>query len=106
MHSDSISGTYLKDVSKNIDAHRNAKTLKACQEFESVFLSMLWRDMTSSSGLKGGNWDVMLSQVMGKAWADAGGIGLAKVLYSQLSKSSSENILGDDYIEGPLSDTL
>lgn len=32
----------------------------------------------------------------GEAWAEAGGIGLAKVLYKQLSKSSSENDLGDD----------
>jgi Rod binding domain-containing protein len=33
---------------------------------------------------------------MGKVWAQGGGIGLAKVLYEQLSKSSPSELSGDD----------
>ena len=90
--------TYVNNVSRsyNTETQKNEKLAKTCKDFESVFLTILWRDMTKSSGLNAGEWDVVLSQIMGKAWAEAGGIGLAKVLYKQLSKSSSENDLGDD----------
>lgn len=104
MYTQGVGDTYLKKAPVDAYAQKDSKTLKACQEFESVFLTVLWRDMTKSSGLSGGNWDVLLSQTMGKAWANAGGIGLAKVLYNQLSKSSSKNTLGDDNLEGSLSD--
>jgi Rod binding domain-containing protein len=77
-------------------SRKDLRLAESCQDFESVFLTTLWRNMAKNSGIEFGGWDVMLSQAMGKAWAQAGGIGLAKVLYKQLSKSSSENVSGDD----------
>ncbi len=78
------------------DSRKDLRLAKSCRDFESVFLTTLWHNMAESSGIEVGGWDVMLSQAMGKAWAQAGGIGLAKVLYKQLSKSSSEDFSGDD----------
>lgn len=75
---------------------KDLQLAKSCQDFESVFLTAIWRNMAKSTGMKLGAWDVLLSQAMGKTWAEAGGIGLAKVLYDQLSKSSSSDLVGDD----------
>ena len=81
------------------DSRKDLRLAESCQDFESVFLTTLWRNMAKNSGVELGGWDVMLCQAMGKAWAQAGGIGLAKVLYKQLSKSSSEEFSGDDASE-------
>ncbi len=72
---------------------------QSCRDFESVFLTTLWRNMAKNAGMEIGAWDVLLAQSMGKAWAESGGIGLAKVLYEQLSKSSPSNLSGDDVDE-------
>ena len=61
-----------------------------------MFLTTLWRNMAKNAGMDLGPWDVLLSQSMGKVWAQGGGIGLAKVLYDQLSKSSPDVLQGDD----------
>ena len=75
---------------------QDAKLAEACREFESVFLTTLWRNMAKNAGMDLGPWDVLFSQSMGKVWAQGGGIGLAKVLYDQLSKSSPSDLSGDD----------
>jgi len=69
---------------------------KACKDLEGVFLSLLWKTMAKTSGIKLGGWDVLAEEAMGEKWAQAGGIGLAKVIYRSLSKSSLQDSLGDD----------
>ncbi len=59
---------------------------KACQEFEAIFLSMIWREMQKSSGTDLGGWDAFAEQALGQHWARSGGIGLAKVIYKGMSK--------------------
>lgn len=83
-------------LSSTQDLKQDAKLAQACREFESLFLTILWRDMAKSAGMDLGAWDVLLSQSMGRVWAQGGGIGLAKVLYDQLSKSSPNVMPGDD----------
>lgn len=80
-------------------ARQDQKLAEACREFESLFLTTLWRNMAKNAGMDLGPWDVLLSQSMGKVWAQGGGIGLAKVLYDQLSKSSPDVLQGDDVDE-------
>jgi Rod binding domain-containing protein len=63
---------------------------EACQEFESVFLSMIWKEMQKSSGTDLGGWDAFAEQAIGQHWARNGGIGLAKVIYKGMSKHLSE----------------
>lgn len=81
------------------NAKKDLRLARSCQDFESVFLTTLWRSMAKNSGMDVGGWDVLLSQAVGKAWAGSGGIGLAKVLYERLSKSSSNELPGDDASE-------
>lgn len=64
------------------------KTMKACQDFEAIFLSLLWREMSKSAGVDLGGWDAISQQAMGQKWAQAGGIGLAKVIYEGVAKYS------------------
>ncbi len=59
---------------------------KACQEMEAVFLSILWREMQKSTGTDLGGWSTIVEQAIGQSWARSGGIGLAKVIYEEMSK--------------------
>jgi len=59
---------------------------KACQDFEAVFLTMLWREMQKSSGIRLGGYDAFAEQAIGSKWAKTGGIGLAKVILKSMSK--------------------
>lgn len=67
-------------------APKDQKLMKACREFESVFLSMIWNEMSKSAGLDMAGWDVVSSQAMSGYWAKSGGVGLAKVIYDNMSK--------------------
>ncbi len=75
------SATETSDPSKT-----DQETMKACKDFEAVFLSMLWKEMSKSAGVDLGGWDIIGEQAMGRKWADSGGIGLAKVIYQQVAK--------------------
>lgn len=68
----------------------DARLQKVCQDFESIFLSMIWKEMMKSTGQDLGGWDVLAEQAMGEQWARAGGIGLAKVMYRAMSKHLSD----------------
>ncbi|HHW26955.1 MAG TPA: hypothetical protein GXX23_06400 [Firmicutes bacterium] len=70
------------------DTNVDPKTMKACQDFEAVFLSFLWGEMSKSAGVDLGGWDVIGQQAIGQKWAQAGGIGLAKVIYERVAKYS------------------
>ena len=73
-------------VAKAATGPKDAKLEKTCQEFESVFLSMIWKEMQKSTGTDLGGWDTFAEQAMGQHWAKSGGIGLAKVIYKQMAK--------------------
>ncbi len=62
--------------------------LKACKDFEAVFLTILWREMNKSTNTKLGGWGVLVEQGMGTKWAESGGIGLAEVMFKQMSNTS------------------
>ncbi|HHY34951.1 MAG TPA: hypothetical protein GX510_04855 [Firmicutes bacterium] len=65
--------------------------MKACLEFEGIFLSMLFRAMMNTTGAKDqGPYGTIAEQAFGQKMAEAGGIGLAKVLFNSLAKSSPE----------------
>lgn len=70
-------------------ASEDRRLEKACQDFEAVFLSMIWKEMQKSSGTDLGGWDVFAEQAIGQHWAKSGGIGLAKVIYKGMSKHLS-----------------
>lgn len=73
------------------------KLLEACQQFESIFINQLLSQMRSTvpsngllddgnSGQDSGQdvYKSMLDQEYSKQMAEAGGIGLAKMLYDQM----------------------
>jgi Rod binding domain-containing protein len=68
----------------------NAKLLKTCQDFESVFLTMIWKEMQKSSGVDLGVFGAFAEGAMGQSWAKSGGIGLAKVIFNSMSKHLSD----------------
>lgn len=82
-----------KGVSKD-EAPRKQEDLelmKACRQFEGIFLSMLFRAMMKTTGAKDqGPYGTIAEQAFGQKMAEAGGIGLAKVLFNSLAKSSPE----------------
>lgn len=61
---------------------------KTCRDFEAVFLTMLWREMEKSTNVKLGGWGLIAEQAMGTKWAEAGGIGLAEVMFRQMANDS------------------
>lgn len=68
----------------------DSKLYKTCQDFESVFLSMIWKEMQKSSGVDLGLFGAFAEGAIGQSWAKSGGIGLAKVLYKSMSKHLSD----------------
>ena len=78
-----------------------AKLKRVCQEMESVFLNMLLTTMRASvpkTGLTGEDshgeeiMQSMLDQELSKNMSQAGGIGLADMMYRQLSMSNSASV--------------
>lgn len=76
-------------ASEPVSKATDPKLLKTCQDFESVFLTMIWKEMQKSAGVDLGGWGAFAEQAMGENWAKSGGIGLAKVIYSNMSKHLS-----------------
>lgn len=70
------------------------KLMRACREFEGIFLSILFRAMMKTTGTRdAGPYGTIAEQALGQKLAESGGIGLAKVLFDSLAKSSSETEL-------------
>jgi len=65
---------------------KDVRLQRACQDFEGIFLTMLWREMQKSTDTDLGGWDAFAEQAIGRQWAKSGGIGLAKVIYKSVSK--------------------
>ena len=68
----------------------NPKLMKACQDFESVFLSMLWKQMQKSTGTANDSWNDIAHEAVANKWAQTGGIGLAKVIYRNVANDPSK----------------
>ncbi|MGE5594373.1 MAG: rod-binding protein [Betaproteobacteria bacterium] len=84
--------------------------MKACEELESVFLEQLLKEMRKTvpkDDLFGGGrgedvFQSMFDQEIAKAMAGRGGIGLAEILYKQLSRrAATPSQLGGHRLDGP-----
>jgi flagellar protein FlgJ len=74
---------------------RDPEINKVAQKFESIFLKELLKNMRKTvpkSGFLNGGWTEefywdMLNQELSERMADVGGIGLAEMIYQQMSRS-------------------
>ena len=80
--------------SKLDDAAKDKKLREACQGFESIFIQKMWEQMRAtvpeSSFMHGKEekfWQGMYDQELAKHMASAGGIGLADMMYEQMTRS-------------------
>jgi flagellar protein FlgJ len=81
------------------ESNDTEKLKSACQQFESVFINILMknmRDTVTEGGLIKKSYaremfEGMLDQEISKEVAKGGGIGLAKLMYEQLSKTIETN---------------
>lgn len=84
----------MEAVKKNLSppVDKEKKLREACEGFESVFIQKMWEQMRATvpdSGLLKGReekfWQGMYDQELAKTMTKAGGIGLADMMYEQLS---------------------
>lgn len=73
---------------------KEKKLREACEGFESIFIQKMWEQMRATvpkNGLLHGReeqfWQGMYDQELSKKMASAGGIGLADMMYDQLSRN-------------------
>lgn len=79
---------------KNIDpAQKEKKLRESCEGFESIFIQKMWEEMrktlpksTLLHGKEEHFWQGMYDQELAKKMTSAGGIGLADMMYAQLSR--------------------
>jgi flagellar protein FlgJ len=89
LHAQRIDTTTIKNENQN-----KQELKKACQQFESIFLSYMLKSMRATvpdGGLfeRGVTYDIVQSmhdEALAEEISQNGGIGLAKQLYEQLSK--------------------
>lgn len=80
---------------KNMSPELKAKKLReACEGFESIFIQKMWQEMRNTvpkGGMTHGKeerfWQDMYDQELSKSMTSAGGIGLADMMYEQLSRN-------------------
>ena len=86
----------MEAVKKNLmpPLDKEKKLREACEGFESIFIKKIWEQMRATipenNFLKGREekfWQGMYDQELAKTMASAGGIGLADMMYEQLSRS-------------------
>jgi Rod binding domain-containing protein len=86
----------MEAVKKNLmpPVDKEKKLRESCEGFESIFIQKMWEQMRAtipeSGFLKGREekfWQSMYDQELAKTMAGAGGIGLADMMYEQLSQS-------------------
>ena len=73
---------------------KEKKLRDACEGFESIFIQKMWEQMRATvpkTGFLHGKeeqfWQGMYDQELAKKMASAGGIGLADMMYDQLSRT-------------------
>jgi flagellar protein FlgJ len=100
--------TQMDGLKKNLsgaDPDKMAKLKKACQNFEAVFIGKLWDQMKKSVPKEGylhskqeDSYMSMFNRDFSEKMAQAGGIGLADMIYAQLSQklkqASQETLTG------------
>ncbi len=82
-------------LKKNINpAEKEKKLREACEGFESIFIQRMWQQMRATLpqenplvGREEKFWQSMYDQELAKEMASSGGIGLADMMYNQLSKN-------------------
>ncbi len=98
-------------VEGKADGHKQEKLKRACQLFESMFLNELFKEMRKTIP-KGGLikeenseriYKSMLDQQYATEMAQAGGIGLGKMLYRQLSVNLTDKPETKPPLSSPLS---
>lgn len=80
---------------KNVSpAQKEKKLREACEGFESIFIQKMWEEMrktlpksTLMHGREEQFWQGMYDQELAKKMTSAGGIGLADMMYAQLSRN-------------------
>ncbi|MCR4667383.1 MAG: rod-binding protein [Desulfovibrio sp.] len=84
----SLNGSHMTPEAKE------KKLREACEGFESIFIQKMWQEMRKSvhqSSLLHGKeeqfWQDMYDQELAKKMTSAGGIGLADMMYEQLSRN-------------------
>jgi len=86
----------MEALKKNLmpPADKAKKLRESCEGFESIFIQKMWEQMRATipeSGLLKGReekfWQSMYDQELAKSMAGAGGIGLADMMYEQLSRN-------------------
>lgn len=98
-----LSAQDTQDSARRIDAlkknltppkDKEKKLREACEGFESIFIQKMWEQMRATvpkSGLLKGReeqfWQGMFDQELSKKMSSAGGIGLADMMYDQLSRN-------------------
>lgn len=80
---------------RQLNPEAKAKKLReACEGFESIFIQKMWQEMRNAvpkTGILSGReerfWQDMYDQELSKSMTSAGGIGLADMMYEQLSRN-------------------
>ncbi len=75
-------------------AEKEKKLREACEGFESIFIQKMWQQMRATLpqenplvGREEKFWQSMYDQELSKEMASSGGVGLADMMYNQLSKN-------------------
>lgn len=89
-----LSGLGDMNGKKLTPEQKEKKLREACEGFESVFIQKMWQEMRNTlpkGGLLHGReekfWQDMYDQELAKKMTSAGGIGLADMMYTQLSRN-------------------
>ena len=79
---------------KMTEADKEKKLREACEGFESIFIQKMWQEMRNTlpktnmlQGREEQYWQSMYDQELAKSMTAAGGIGLADMMYAQLSRN-------------------
>lgn len=101
---------------RKLDPETKAKKLReACEGFESIFIQKMWQEMRNAvpkTGMLTGReekyWQDMYDQELSKSMTKAGGIGLADMMYEQLSRNlvsasrtAAGSAAGSAFMPGP-----
>lgn len=89
-----VRGLNESSSSRLTPEQKERKLREACQGFESIFIQKMWQQMRATlpqNGLLHSRdekmWQDMYDQELAKSMAGAGGIGLADMMYEQLSRN-------------------